>query len=74
VLVFTRKREERLMIGNDIEVVVLGIGRESVKLGIRAPRRIAVHRWEVYEAIRAQNLAASTSAAVPPEILKKFSK
>ncbi|MBI1747855.1 MAG: carbon storage regulator CsrA [Acidobacteria bacterium] len=74
MLVFTRKKEERLMIGNDIEITILSVGKDSVKLGIKAPRSIAVHRWEVYEAIRAQNLAASNSAVLSPEILKKFSK
>lgn len=62
------------MIGNDIEITILSVGKDSVKLGIKAPRSIAVHRWEVYEAIRAQNLAASNSAVLSPEILKKFSK
>lgn len=62
------------MIGNDIEIVVLSINRDSVKLGIKAPRTIAIHRWEVYEAIRAQNLAASNSSPLPPEILRKFPK
>ena len=74
MLVFTRKKEERLIIGNDSEIVVLSINRDSVKLGIKAPRTIAIHRWEVYEAIRAQNLAASHSLTLPPEILRKFPK
>jgi carbon storage regulator len=74
VLVFTRKKEESLVIGNEIEIVVLGITKDSVKLGIKAPRHISVHRWEVFEAIRAQNIAAATSQILPPEILAKFTK
>jgi carbon storage regulator len=61
MLVLTRKLNERIMIGDDIEIVVVNVGEEKVQLGINAPRSIPVHRREVYEEILRENLAASRS-------------
>lgn len=72
MLVFTRKKDESLVIGNDIEVTILSIGAGSVKVGIRAPRNISVHRHEVYEAIRRENLAAAQSQIPKTDIFKKL--
>lgn len=72
MLVFTRKKDESLVIGNEIEVRVLAIGNGQVKVGIRAPRHISVHRQEVYEAIKRENLSASKSQIPAPEILRKL--
>ena len=72
MLVFTRKRGESLIIGNEIEVTVLNISSGSVKIGIAAPRHISVHRQEVYEAIQRENTAASQSRVPPPEVIKKL--
>ena len=74
VLVFTRKKEESLIIGNEIEVTILGIAGGGVKVGITAPRHISVHRKEVYEAIKRENLAASQSQIPPADVLKKLLK
>jgi carbon storage regulator len=62
VLVFTRKRNETIMIGDGIEVRVLRIGREGVRLGVTAPPSVAVHRREVYELIREENRRAAGAA------------
>jgi carbon storage regulator len=72
VLVFTRKKAESLVIGNEIEITILSIGSGSVKVGIVAPRHISVHRQEVYEAIRHENMAASQSQIPTAEMLKKL--
>ena len=64
MLVFTRKRDETIMIGDGIEVRVLRIGREGVRLGVTAPSSVAVHRREIYDVIREENLRAA--AAVRP--------
>jgi carbon storage regulator len=72
VLVFTRKKGESLVIGNEIEVTILSTSAGGVKVGITAPRHISVHRHEVYEAIRRQNLAASQSQLPSPDVLKKL--
>jgi carbon storage regulator len=60
MLVLTRKENESIMIGNDIEVRVLDIRENQVKLGIVAPRNVAVHRREVYLAIQAENALAAS--------------
>jgi len=62
VLVFTRKRGEAIMIGDGIEIKVLRVGQDGVRLGVTAPADIAVHRQEIYESVRAANESA---AAVP---------
>jgi carbon storage regulator len=72
MLVFTRKNDESLVIGNDIEFTILSIGAGSVKVGISAPRNISVHRHEVYEAIKRENLAAAQSHIPRIDILKKL--
>lgn len=72
MLVFTRKKDESLIIGNEIEVTILNIGNGTVKVGINAPRHISVHRHEVYEAIKRENLAASQSQIPKIDILKKL--
>jgi carbon storage regulator len=73
MLVFTRKKGESLIIGNEIEVTILSIGA-AVKVGITAPRQISVHRHEVYEAIKRENLAASQSQIPKIAMLKKLLK
>lgn len=60
------------MIGDEIEVVVIDIKGDQVKLGIRAPKRITVHRKEVYEEIKKENIAAMDSK-FNPESMKELS-
>ena len=57
MLVLTRKSTQSIMIGDDIEVTVVDIRGDKVRLGITAPREISVHRKEVYDAIRRENPA-----------------
>jgi carbon storage regulator len=59
VLVFTRKRDQAIIIGDGIEVRVLRVGRDGVRLGVTAPATVAVHRQEVYDQIRSANVAAA---------------
>jgi carbon storage regulator len=63
VLVFTRKRDETIIIGDGIEVRVLRIGKEGVRLGVTAPPSVPVHRREIYDLIREENRRAATSTA-----------
>jgi carbon storage regulator len=72
VLVFTRKKGESLIIGNEIEVTILNIGSGGIKVGITAPRHISVHRQEVYDAIRRENMAASKSQIPSLDVLKNL--
>jgi carbon storage regulator len=59
MLVLSRQRDETIMIGDDIEITVVDIRGDKVRLGINAPRQVQVHRKEVYEAIKRENTAAS---------------
>lgn len=59
MLVLTRKVNESIMIGDSIEVVVVSVHGEQVKIGIKAPRDVSVHRREVYEAIQKENIEAA---------------
>lgn len=63
MLVLTRKLKEAIQIGDEIEVVVLAIDGDQVKLGIRAPKHVDVHRKEIYLAIQQENNAASLASA-----------
>lgn len=59
MLVLTRKSGEKITVGDDVVVSVLEIKGSQVKLGIEAPKGIAVHRGEVYERIQEENLLAA---------------
>jgi carbon storage regulator len=59
MLVLSRQRDETIMIGDDIELTVVDIRGDKVRLGIKAPPRIAVHRKEVYDAIKRENEQAA---------------
>ena len=54
VLVLSRQRDEVVMIGDNIEVTIVDIRGDKVRLGINAPKDVSVHRKEVYDAIRRQ--------------------
>jgi carbon storage regulator len=69
VLVFTRKRDEAIVIGDGIEIRVLRIGKDGVRLGVTAPSDVAVHRREIYELVKAANASAAASDAQPVQDL-----
>lgn len=62
VLVLTRKANQSIMIGDSIEVSVLSVMGEKVRLGIQAPRDVPVYRKEVFVEIQAQNVEAAESS------------
>lgn len=64
MLVLSRQRDQTIMIGDDIEITVVDIRGDKVRLGINAPQHVIVHRKEVYEAIKRENRAA---AGLKPE-------
>lgn len=59
MLVLSRQRDETIMIGDEVEITVVDIRGDKVRLGITAPRHIQVHRKEVYEAIKRENQQAA---------------
>jgi carbon storage regulator len=73
MLVLTRKQKQSIMIGDDIEVTVLAVAGDKVRIGIQAPRDIPVFRNEVYREIRDQATAGGSSArAEVDEALKRL--
>jgi carbon storage regulator len=66
MLVISRKLDQSIIINGNVEVVVTGLGKDGVRLGIIAPREVEVHRREVFEAIAAANRAASVTAGTTP--------
>jgi len=61
MLVLARRLNESIMIGDDIEIVVIDIKGDQVKLGIKAPKKVTVHRKEIYQEIKQENIAAISS-------------
>jgi carbon storage regulator len=59
MLVLSRQKDESIVIGDDIEITIVDIRGDKVRLGIAAPSEIPVHRKEVYEAIQRENVQAA---------------
>ncbi|MCE9558317.1 MAG: carbon storage regulator CsrA [Armatimonadetes bacterium] len=59
MLVLTRKLNQSIIINDEIEVVVLEVRGEQVRLGIKAPKNVPVHRKEIFDQIHDENVAAS---------------
>ena len=62
MLVLTRKRDESIIIGDDIKVTIVEVRGDQVKIGIKAPRSISVHREEIYQEIQDENRRAALQA------------
>ena len=62
MLVLSRRKDETIMIGDDVEITIVDVRGDTVRLGIKAPRSVSVHRKEIYDAIQAENIAAATEA------------
>ncbi len=63
MLVLSRKKDEKIVIGDSITLMVIEIRGDKVRLGIDAPRDVAVHREEVYEAIRRETREQQADSA-----------
>lgn len=71
MLVLSRKKTESIMIGDHIEVKILAVEGDQVKIGIVAPKTVKVHRSEIFEAIQQQNKEALNVSA---DFLNQFKK
>jgi len=64
MLILTRRVGETLMVGDDVTVTVLGVKGNQVRIGVNAPKDVAVHREEIYDRIRKENEGTDST---PPE-------
>jgi carbon storage regulator len=77
MLVLSRHKDQTIMIGDDIELTIVDIRGDKVRVGIKAPSSIPVHRKEVYDAIREENEGASSINRsdvneIPPPRIARF--
>ncbi len=77
MLVLSRHKDETIMIGDDIELTIVDIRGDKVRVGIKAPSSVPVHRKEVYDAIRQENEEASgfdrsDLNEIPPPRIARF--
>ncbi|MBY0123465.1 carbon storage regulator CsrA [Bacillus sp. S/N-304-OC-R1] len=70
MLVLTRKPNQSIQIGDDIEIKIIAIDGEQIKIGIEAPKNIEIHRKEIYLAIQEENNKAVNTSL---NLLKQFS-
>jgi carbon storage regulator len=63
MLILTRRVGETLMVGDDVTVTVLGVKGNQVRIGVNAPKDVAVHREEIYDRIRKENEGGAPRAA-----------
>ena len=74
MLVLTRRLKESIMVGEDIEISILSIEGDQVKLGISAPKNVDIHRKEIYLSIQQENSSATQTDASAIESLSNFFK
>ena len=69
MLILTRRVGETVMIGNEVTVTVLGVKGNQVRIGVNAPKDVAVHREEIYERIKREEDAEGRSAGAVPHLV-----
>jgi carbon storage regulator len=74
MLVLTRKLNESIMVGDDVKITIVDVKGDQVKLGITAPRQVAVHRAEVYREIQKENQLAALHNKPNLDTLEKMLK
>ena len=68
MLILSRKKDEKVMIGDQVEITILEIRGDQVKLGINAPKDVKVFRLEVFDEILKQNKAAAQGPVILPTL------
>jgi carbon storage regulator len=69
MLVLSRKAGESIVIGNDVVITILEVRGGQIRIGVDAPRNLAVHRAEIYEQVQAENRAAAASTDLNSKLL-----
>ena len=72
MLVFSRKVDDGIVIGDGIEIKILRVGRDSVRIGVSAPAHVPVHRREIYEQIRRANASAVADSGALGDIVARL--
>lgn len=72
MLVLSRKKDQSIVIGDNIEITIIDIQGDQVRIGINAPKNVAIHRKEVYLEIQEENKKAAGSKTVDPATLREF--
>ena len=70
MLVLSRQKDESIIIGDDVEIIIVDVRGDKVRLGITAPKNISVHRREVYEAIQREKREKAKKEATKDEVTK----
>lgn len=74
MLALTRKVKDSIMIGNDIEITILEVKGDQVKLGIDAPKEVGIYRKEIYLQIQQANQEAATSSDTNIDLIRELFK
>ena len=74
MLVFTRRRNEAIIVADGIEIRVLRVSKDAVRLGVTAPADVPVHRQEVYDQIREENRRAVARAGLPAALVQRVAR
>ncbi|GAA0223595.1 carbon storage regulator CsrA [Metaclostridioides mangenotii] len=70
MLVISRKKDETILLGDDIEITVVSVDNNTVKLGISAPKDVSILRKEVYEKVKEENIKAINKKSNLSDLLK----
>lgn len=74
MLALTRKVKDSIMIGNDIELTILEVKGDQVKIGIDAPKEVGIYRKEIYLQIQQANQEAATSSDTSIDLIRQLMK
>ncbi|HHV96235.1 MAG TPA: carbon storage regulator CsrA [Clostridiaceae bacterium] len=74
MLVLSRKKDQSIVIGDNIEITIIDIQGDQVRIGINAPKNVAIHRKEVFLEIQEENKRAARSKTVVPEAINELFK
>jgi carbon storage regulator len=74
VLVLSRREDESIIINDDIEIKVIGVKQDQVKIGIVAPKTVKIFRKEIYDEIQSANIAAANAAGKVGDLKEALSQ